>query len=157
VISVEDYLWYIDDSLTGMTDILTALGDDLANTTPGLPQTNSPYAIVTHCLGVMEFWGGQVVAGRDVQRDRAAEFTATGQVADLVARVAESRARLARDAERLDPAAPPRGVVRGKDADRPHGQRQGAVLMHVFEEVARHRGQLELTRDVLVARKNSSG
>ena len=29
---------------------------------------------------------------------------------------------------------------------------QGAVLLHVYEELAQHLGQLEVTRDVLLAR-----
>jgi len=34
-----------------MLDIVTRLGDDLANRHLDLPGANSPYAILTHCLG----------------------------------------------------------------------------------------------------------
>ena len=63
---------YVDRAVEAMADIVGDLGDDLANARPGLPGANSPYAILRHCLGVMEFWGGQVVAGRTVDRDREA-------------------------------------------------------------------------------------
>ena len=54
---------YVDRAVEAMADIVGDLGDDLANARPGLPGANSPYAILRHCLGVMEFWGGHVVAG----------------------------------------------------------------------------------------------
>src|SRR3954447_9623020 len=95
-------LWYVDEALDQMTAIVVRLGDDLASTRPDLPGANSPYAILTHCCGVMEAWGGEAVAGRRIQRDRAAEFVATGAVADLEARVAAARMRLRADLVDLD-------------------------------------------------------
>jgi hypothetical protein len=38
------------------------------------------------------------------------------------------------------------------DRDRPDGRTNGGVLLHVLEELFQHLGQLELTRDVLLAR-----
>lgn len=150
-LSTEDYLWFVDDCLDTMATTLERLGDDLACTAPDLPGANSPYAIVTHCLGVLEFWGGRMVRGREIQRDRDAEFRATGKVADLVARVPVSRQRFAEDLSALDPQAPPAGEVRGPDRDLPFGRSQAGVLMHVFHELAQHLGHLEITRDVLEA------
>ncbi len=80
MISVDDFLWFVDEALDGMVGIVVELGDDLANRRPDLPGANSPYAILFHCLGVMEWWGGVAVAGRPVERDRDAEFRATGPV-----------------------------------------------------------------------------
>jgi uncharacterized damage-inducible protein DinB len=151
VISVEDFMWYVDDALHGMIEIVTALGDDLANRRPDVPGSNSPFALLTHCLGVMEFWGGDMIAGRPVTRDRAAEFRATGRVADLVALARESRRRFAADLERFEPYAPPRGTPSEEDADHPVSRTQGAVLVHVYEELAQHRGQMEGARDVILA------
>ncbi len=45
---------YVDRAVEAMADIVGDLGDDLANARPGLPAANSPYAILRHCLGVME-------------------------------------------------------------------------------------------------------
>jgi hypothetical protein len=149
VISTEDYLYYVDDALDGMVDVLNELGDVQAGRRPGLPATNSPFAILTHCLGVMEYWAGHVVAGRTIHRDREAEFRAAGRVADLVDRVRAQRARFADDVARADPFAAPRGDVSADDAKLPIARTQGGALLHVFEELARHRGQLEITRDLL--------
>ncbi|NIH88473.1 DUF664 domain-containing protein [Amycolatopsis granulosa] len=151
----ETFLYFTDRALDGMTAILAALGDELANTRPDLPGANSPYAIVTHCLGVMAAWAGHVAAGRTVDRDREAEFTSSGPVAPLLDRVAQAKDQLRRDLAAADFAAPPRGDVPARYAGTPIGQRQGAALAHVLEELAQHHGQLELTRDILLARTRS--
>lgn len=146
---VEVWLWYVDQALDDMGAIVTELGDDLANRQPDLPGANSPYAILTHCCGVMEGWGGEVIANRPIQRDRPAEFRATGQVADLLAKVAASRTQLRRDVAAAQWNSPPAGPVDDDDAATPLGQTQSGVLLHIFEELAQHLGQMELTRDLL--------
>ncbi|MGH3319362.1 MAG: DUF664 domain-containing protein [Streptosporangiaceae bacterium] len=151
MISVDDYLYYVGDALDGMVDIVTELGDDLANRRPDLPGANSPYVILTHCLGVMEWWGGHVVAGRHVERDRPAEFRATGAVADLVDRTRRAQERLRSDIASLDPSAPPHGMTKPEDAGLPLAKSQGGALIHIYEELAQHRGQMEGCRDVLLA------
>lgn len=151
MISLEDLLWFVDDALDGMVQIVADLGDDLANRTPDLDGANSPYAILTHCLGVIEYWGGQVIAGRPVERDRDAEFIATGAVSDLVEATRSARRRLAGDVSAFEPDAGPRGAVRDRDAVLPLGRTQGGALFHIYEELAQHRGQLEITRDILRA------
>src|SRR5258708_36863734 len=93
-----------------MTAIVTELGDKLANREPALPGANSPYAILRHCLGVMEFWGGRVVAGRTVDRDREAEFRASGAGAGPIADAPEAPRRLPADILAAHPKAPPMGV-----------------------------------------------
>src|SRR5215472_7239307 len=88
--SVAAVVSYVDRAVDQMAVIVTELGDDLANRKPVLAGSNSPYAILRHCLGVMEFWGGQVVAGRVITRDRDAEFRARGPVTDLTAATADT-------------------------------------------------------------------
>src|SRR5688572_3777393 len=109
MISAEEYLYYTDRALDGMVRIVTELGDERAGRRP-LPGANSPFALLTHCLGVVEFWAGTLVAGRPSRRDRDAEFTAEGRVEDLVARVAEVRARFAADVRAAAPQDPLRGT-----------------------------------------------
>jgi tRNA (adenine37-N6)-methyltransferase len=151
VISVEDLLFYVDEALDGMVEIVTGLGDGLANTRPDLPGANSPYVILTHCLGVMEYWAGDVIAGRTIERDRDAEFRASGPVGPLVERTRRARHQLEADLAHLDPFAPPRGNVAPEDTALPLGRTQGGALIHIYEELAQHRGQMEGCRDVLLA------
>jgi len=147
-----DYLWFVDRALTEMQDIVLVLGDDLANRRPALEGANSAFAILTHCLGVMEYWGGATVAGRTIERDRAAEFTASGDVDTLVQRTEAARRRLREDVGSLDPGAAPSHVRRDPHDPVPYTESQGAVLLHLLEELYQHLGQMELTRDVLLAR-----
>jgi hypothetical protein len=149
---LDDFTWYVDRALGSLSSILTGLGDELANQRPALPGANSPYVIVSHCLGVMEQWGGESIAGRDVERDRPAEFVATGRVDDLVGRVAAAREQLARDLALMDPLAAPRHPPDPEDVDLPVGRSQGGVALHIYEELSQHLGQLELTRDILLSR-----
>jgi hypothetical protein len=148
---VDDFLWFVDEALRQVVEAVESLGDELVDERPDLPGANAPFAIVTHVLGVLEWWGGHVIAGRSVERDRDAEFVATGTVAELVARVHAQRAQLGDDLVALDPNAPPRGALDPDDAALPLGRTQAGVALHIYEEVAQHLGQLQLTSDVLLA------
>jgi uncharacterized damage-inducible protein DinB len=151
MIDIDDFLYFVDEALGGMAAVVTELGDDLANRQLDLAGANSPYAVLFHCLGVMEYWGGAMVAGRSIERDRDAEFRASGPVAELVRRTRQARRQLDADIADLQPLAPPRGTPEPEDANLPLARTQGGVLMHVYEELAQHRGQMEVTRDVLRA------
>jgi hypothetical protein len=151
-VDLDDFLWYVDQALDSMRAVLLDLGDERANRRPPLPGANSAFAIVTHCLGVMESWGGASIAGRTVERDRAAEFVATGAVSDLVDRMSVAREQLHRDLSRLDSTAPPRRNPDPEDVDLPLGRSQGGVALHIYEELSQHLGQLELTRDLVRTR-----
>jgi hypothetical protein len=151
MISVEDYLYFVDDALDAMVAMVIELGDEQANRRLDVPGANSPYAVLTHCLGVLKYWAGELVAGRTVERDRAAEFTASGAVAELADRTRFAKQQLRTDLAELQPFAPPRGTPRPGDAELPLGRTQGGALFHIYEELAQHRGQLEVTRDVLLA------
>ena len=148
-ISVDELVSYVERTVDQMAGIVGELGDDLANRQPALPGANSPYAILRHCLGVMEFWGGQVVAGRVVQRDRDAEFRASGPVAALIAAAQDGKASFRADAATAEPGAPPRGIHPERGPGELETRTQGSALLHVLEEVTQHLGQVELTRDVL--------
>ncbi len=157
MISTDDLLWYIDEALDGMVAIVTGLGDDLANRVPDLDGANCAYSVVVHCLGVLEYWGGYVIAGRPIERDRDGEFRARGDVAALFHQVRRARTQLAADLVGLEPYAPPRGTPEPQDAELPLGRTQGGAAIHIFEELAQHRGQLEITRDLLTSTAGSAG
>ena len=150
-VSAADYLWFVDLALSGMAGIVEELGDDLANRRPPFRGGNSAYVILTHCLGVMEYWGGATVAERPVRRDRGAEFTARGEVAGLLRRTAHAGRRLREDIVGLDAAAAPVSVRRDLDDPVPYTEAKGAVLLHILEELFQHLGQMQVTRDALVA------
>ena len=150
-ISLDALASYVDRAVDAMSAIVADLGDEVANERPALPGANSPYVILRHCLGVVEFWGGQVVAGRAVTRDRDAEFRAAGPVADLIAAAGQAKAQFRADISAADPGAPPRGSHAGLSPGELEVRTQGHALLHVLEGVCQHLGQLELTRDILRA------
>jgi len=100
----------------------------------------------------MEFWGGFMVAERPINRDREAEFNATGAVHRLIERTVTARRQLAADISGFDAADAPPHVLPPEDADMPYAKTKGAVLLHVLEELLQHLGQMEISRDVLLAR-----
>ena len=152
MIAVDTLTDYVDRAVDALCGIVTSLGDDLANQRPDLPGANSPYVILTHCLGVMADWGGRAVAGRDVQRDRPAEFTAAGPVAGLVAAAERAKLQFRADAQTADPQAALRRPAARRRQDVLEARSQGHALLHVVEELYQHLGQAELTRDLLLAR-----
>jgi hypothetical protein len=145
-----DFLWFADLALRGMARIVADLGDDLANRRPPFPGANSPYVILTHCLGVLEYWAGATIAGRSIERDRAAEFTAGGPVAPLLVRAEKARERMDEDLAGFDTWDAPQSVHRDPNDPVPYSETKGAVLLHILEELFQHLGQMEITRDALM-------
>jgi cystathionine beta-lyase len=145
----DDYLYYTDRALAGMVQIVTDLGDERANT-QAYPGANTPYALLHHCLAVIDAWVGGFVSGRVVERDRDAEFTARGLVDDLAARAEIVGDQMRRDVADASPDAPLRREPPAAFLGPARNLTQGAALQHVFEELAQHRGQMETLRDVLV-------
>ena len=154
-LSTDEYLWFVDQALDEMARIVTELGDDDANRRPDLPDANSPFAILTHCLGVLEFWPAYMVVDRPFERDRDAEFRATGSVADLVERTHAARRQLAEDLADADLSAAPRhDPVFPEDVGTPLASSQSGLMVHVLREITQHLGQMEITRDVLLATRD---
>lgn len=135
--------------LDEMVDLVAALDDETANAVPDLPGANSAYQILTHCLGMVRQWTGEHVLAEPTGRDRAAEFEAHGDVADLVTRAGSVRDRLVADLARMEPGMripgrPGTDTFWGKDVE--------GVLLHVLEELCQHLGHLEITRDLVTRR-----
>jgi hypothetical protein len=149
---LDDLDYYVREAIDGMAGIVRELGQDLACQRPALPGANSPYAILTHCLAVLSYWGGHVVAGREVSRDRAAEFAASGPVPDLLQAAEQAKEQFAADLRTADPAAGPRRPAAqstwSRAGDLPS---QGFALLHILADVTQHHGQAQLTRDLLLA------
>ena len=126
-----------------MVGIAEVLGDARVNLRPDLPNTNSPYAILTHCIGMTTYWLGSVLCGRPSDRDRDSEFRARGTVAEIRQAVKTLQAQIREDITHVQ-------------GDQPVGhsqyKTQADVLLHCYTELAQHHGQMELTRDILLAR-----
>ncbi|MCH7800740.1 MAG: DUF664 domain-containing protein [Chloroflexi bacterium] len=152
-IAQEDFLLFVDRALDGMLGIVEGLGDDLVNRRPDLPGANSPYVILYHSVAVCHYWIGVHLADREFKRDRASEFTATGNVADLRESVLDLKRQLREDIQHVQGDQPPPSGPNQQYfplSAEYQGWTQGAALMHTLEELAQHHGQMELTRDILL-------
>ena len=147
------YVFFVNRAIDGMLAIVGELGDERACARPGLPGANSPYVILHHCLAVLDYWGGHVVAGRDVRRDRESEFRASGPVSQLISAAAAAKRQFAEDLKTADPASPLRRPPLASTWIGPVPVTQEHALLHILEDLAQHHGQAELTRDMLLARR----
>ena len=149
-IAPEAFLPFINEALDGMVAIAEGLGDKRVNQRPDLPNTNSPYAILTHCVGMTGYWLGSVLCGRPSTRDRDSEFHARGTVAEIRQAVKALQTQIRQDISCVQGDQP-----LGHPLDLhgyPQYHTQGDVLLHCYTELAQHYGQMELTRDILLAR-----
>jgi hypothetical protein len=149
-VDTDEYLYFLDRALDGMLAAVAELGDERANQAPPLPGANPPWAITYHCTQVAEYWIGHLIGGRDSHRDRAAEFTARGTVAELAGMIADLGGRLREDLSGFDAAAPLTNTPPADYEGPSRALTPTGVLLHVLEELAQHHGQVELTRDVLL-------
>lgn len=149
-ITVDDFLLFCDRTIDGYCDAVARLDDELINTVPPIPGANTPYRLVVHALGACDWWTSHIVLGHSSDRDRDAEFVATGTVADATDALAAASARLAALRPELETA----DTVHGSPSTtKPLGAEWtvGACLIHAYEELAQHLGHLEVTVDLLLA------
>ncbi|MEM7287541.1 MAG: DUF664 domain-containing protein [Actinomycetota bacterium] len=153
-ITVDEFLLFCHRTLDGYRDVLARLDDTLVNTTPPIPGANTPYRLVVHAMGACDWWTSHIVCGHPSERDRAAEFVASGTVAEAGAALDLAGARL----DDLRPELAAAGVVHGNPSTtKPLGTEWtvGACLIHAYEELAQHLGHLEVTADVLIAERSA--
>jgi hypothetical protein len=149
-LTADEYLYFLARAFDGMLDALGELDEGTINTRPPLPEANSPYAIVHHCVEMSDYWIGHVVAGRPTSRNRDTEFDATGSLDDLRGRVRDVQRRLHDDLAGIDlqgcPKNPPDPGNKGPE----RRLTCTGVLLHVLEELAQHHGHVQLSRDLLL-------
>jgi Protein of unknown function (DUF664) len=142
---------YIRHSFRQMLDVADRLGDGKVNDRPLAQDTNAVAALIVHCCGVVEFWIGHVALGRPSHRDRESEFSTTASVAELHALVEETLVRVSEDLAAIDagktqPDRTGRQFLEGGDGS------DGAIVLHVLEELYQHLGHMEIAADALAVR-----
>ncbi len=151
-ISHEDFLMFLDRALDGMLRIVEELGEERANLRPDLPGANSPYAILTHCVGVCDYWIGTLLGKREVFRDREAEFRASGTVVELRERVVDLKAKLPADIKQVQGEKPlesaPNSMYNPLRSTDFGDWTEGTALIHAYAELAQHHGEMELTQEI---------
>jgi uncharacterized damage-inducible protein DinB len=132
---------------------LAGIPDDLLNKPLDLPETNTLFALATHLVGAGEFWVLALAGGWHIERDRPAEFHATGKGTDLVARYERWLENIHQVLDTLPDSAMERQVdppahFRTRMHDQSFTVRD--CLLHAVEHSALHQGHIQLTRQLLL-------
>jgi hypothetical protein len=141
---------YTRHAFTQMLEVADRLGEPKVNERPLGPRTNAVAALIIHSCGVTEFWLGHVGLGRPSHRNRESEFTRTATLAELHAMVDATVATAREDLDRIcrgDTQADRTGfvfLIGGDESD-------GALVIHVLEELYQHLGHMEIAADALIS------
>jgi hypothetical protein len=143
-----DVAWQsIVRGIDGIIDALAAVPEAQRNEKP-VEAANSLYVLAVHVLGSTEKNLLDVLGGEPFDRDRPAEFVATGtDVEPLRRQWADLRARIEASLERL-----PDGALDQMCEHFNYGSISGReILIIVVRHVSEHLGHAELTRDLLLS------
>lgn len=141
------YLRHAFAELLGVAD---RLGEVKVNERPLGPHTNSVTGLIMHCCGVAEFWLGHVGLGRPSQRDRDSEFTQTATLAELHRAAGVTLRQIETDLEQIAASADSEFVA-GRQFLLDGDESDGALVVHVIEELFQHLGHAELAADALLS------
>lgn len=141
---------------------LDDLTDTEINAEIDLPEANTLFQLATHVVASTEYWVLQMVGGVDVHRDRDSEFRASGTMDELRTRFRESFGRISTTLNSLAPADLARPIVIPAEYKRfasgasPVDMTVATALVGTVQHGALHQGHIELTRDLVVARRQGA-
>jgi hypothetical protein len=149
---IECYSRQLRPLLERVCACLKGLTEAQLNWRPPIDESNSVYVIAAHTLGCARAWVLGIACGQPVERDRPAEFRASGHdAADLAAQARRLSDDMGGALAALSPAAlhqrlvPPQSLW-GEGEPEEISVREALVSM--VWHTALHLGQLEITRDL---------
>lgn len=145
--------FYVRHAFGGIGRVLDRLDDETVNERPAGWGTNSVAGLVVHCCELAPSWFERPGLGRDSDRDRAAEFGAHATVAELRQRVEVAAERTCALVEEFV-AGPTATGHAFRDFMPGTDRSDGALVLHVLEELFQHLGHMEVTADAV---ERSSG
>jgi hypothetical protein len=149
---IDGYRRQILSLLERVCACLDGLSAAQLNWRPPIHGANSAYVIVAHTLGNARAWVLGIACGRPLERDRPAEFEASGpDAADLRAQARQLSDDIDAALAGLTPSALDRRLLPaeslwGEGEPREISVRQ--TLLEVVEHASIHLGQLQITRDL---------
>jgi uncharacterized damage-inducible protein DinB len=142
----------LDKIERGVLVELQDLSDEDLNRPLTLPETNTLFALATHLVGAGEFWVLVLAGGRNIPRDRPAEFRASGSLSNLTARYERWIADVHEVLDTLTPDQMERRIDVSPYRSAPSASEEVSVreaLLHAVEHSALHLGQIQITRQLL--------
>lgn len=145
--------------------IFRKLLDQVVQTMEGMPQeelarwktsqahgdVSTMYGMATHIAGAGEYWTLQAVGGRDMNRQRLAEFAASGSVEGIRARYEDWMAELADLMERLtddDLRSTYRRVADPSQGVSALELTKSEAILHALDHTALHLGHMQVQRQL---------
>ena len=127
--------------------------DDLNSWIPrdGMRDVNTFYALAVHTLGAGEFWVLEAAGGRPVDRNRTAEFSATGTIAQLRDRYDRWLEATADVFDTIDDATLASVYHRPDSPERGMwaiSRTRAECIAHAMEHTGIHLGHLQLQRQL---------
>jgi uncharacterized damage-inducible protein DinB len=149
---IDGYRRQIQSLLGRVCACLEGLSETQLNWRPPVRGANSAYVIAAHTLGNARAWVLGIACGWPVERDRPAEFQASGpDAADLTVQARRLSDDIDAALAALAPSALDQRVLPPKSLFGEGEPREGSVreaLLHVVEHASLHLGQLQITRDL---------
>lgn len=153
---ISTYSHYIREKIAQIHAALRDLSEDELNRAPDLPGANSAYVIATHTFGNMRAWVLGIICGRDLRRDRPAEFASRGTYQELGKTACALSGEIEAALQTLDPATLVDRFVPARELwgeGEPVEMERRGCLAHVLEHAGIHLGQIQMTVELLRAER----
>jgi hypothetical protein len=149
------------ESIAERLDLIGAsvrnLTPEQLNVPPTFERANSVWVLATHAIGNARAWILGIACGRDMKRDRPAEFASSG---DDAARLVESVARTRKEVDAalhdLDPARLDVRFVPPQDLwgeGPPHEISVRDAIIQVIEHASLHLGHIDIVRSLALQQR----
>ncbi len=146
-IEVQGYLTEFGILRGQVGEAIRGMNDEAANWRPLPEGTNSIYAILSHLIGSQDHWVRQVISGEAVQRDREAEFRASGRLAEIMSRWEKACLKTEATLKKLSLAQ--LAEIRTVSGHPEWGTITVRwCILHVISHLATHLGHIQLTRQM---------
>jgi uncharacterized damage-inducible protein DinB len=140
-----DYMKLLAELHADFEKTFEGLSVEALDWSPG-KDMNSLCVLVVHVVGSARFWVGEVAAGIPANRDRDAEFRASGMdEATLKAKLAENLQFIH---QTLEPLTPDSLAASRFLAARNQNVTASEAIMHALEHTALHVGHAQITRQL---------
>jgi hypothetical protein len=141
-----------DEILDGEADLVRQCTLECLNWTPPADDTNSIAALIVHTCGSIRSWLARAL-GDTIERDRDAEFRASGSADDLLALLIDAKTETRSRLRRLGDTGVDQMVdVVRLSQGRPMRVSRAWCVEHALAHAGEHWGQIQLTRQLFTAR-----
>ena len=145
------YTEQLQSLLDRLCGTVQGLDEAQLNRRPPIDGANSAYVVMTHTLGNARAWVLGIACGRPIERDRPAEFRASGRDASaLLAEAQRLSDEIAAALSALSPSDLEQRLVPAASLwgeGEPHEVSRREAILHVIEHASIHLGHLQMTRD----------